>query len=684
MSSARAVHVCAMAVAASVLCFFAGSGPHAFDTGELVAAAFVLGGSHPPGQPLHAILGFAATLLPFGPATFRVTLVSVAGAVAAAAIGGALSLRLARGIRGAALPPSVVMVLPLVVGFALLVSPPVLRQATRPEVYTVALALFALSMWSLVPWAQKGPRATQSLHVAALAAGLAAGLHPPHGLSALGVGLALLLSCRRDLLRRPRTLGEAALFFVVGLGPLALLPIRGEAGAPMWGDPTTFDGFYAYVSATAYRQNLGAAGGSFSDQVLTVVRYLPYAAGIVPLFGLFALARSARGATESSRALIIGALAATAAALAGALVTPIDESIPDMVAYAGPPVFVLVAFGAAGMALLARPRFAMLGLVGVALSVFAIRDAPSAVNADAPVLDALGLSLTSTPPPRSLVIVTEDFTGSTWMMERAVSGARPDVALFVSGLASSSWHWRSLSPHPVFDGTPVAGPGHDPHQRYTRGAMELAAGAVPIAVEQDEWSGGQGVLAGAYLIGDPRLEMSVLELSAGERLAEAVGALAREGSAGDHDVVLAIYRAYETRRAHRLASRGRTESAMSSLALAFVDPTDAERAALAAGTGPMDSTRLSYVVREPATPGVTRGATTRHAAVLLAAVGADDAALDLLERQRASDPRAILQVGWIALASGRPEVARQALNEFDAAAPHLSTEGESLSRRLSP
>ncbi|MBW2464504.1 MAG: DUF2723 domain-containing protein, partial [Deltaproteobacteria bacterium] len=501
MTVVQRVQLGALLVALAVLAFFSASGPHAFDTGELVAAAFVLGGSHPPGQPLHAIIGFAATLIPLGPAAFRVSLVSISGAIAVAALAGCFARRIAERISPRPLPPSISTALPFAAGFAVLIAPPVLRQANRPEVYTLALALFGIACLALFDWASTERGKTGSLLAAAFAGGLAASLHPPHGLAAIGVGAAFAVTARRDLFRRPRVVIGATGACLSGLSVLLYLPIRAAAGAPTWGNPTTIAGFFDYVTGAAYHHNLGAGAGSFADQLLNVARYLPYAAGVIPFLGLYGLARYSRQADGGQRRIVAALIGAAVLAVAGAMVTPIDPVIPDMVAYVGPAVFLIISVGAAGVALAPRPRWALVGLFGIAMSFFALEAAPEVVRADAPVLDALGQSLTSAPPSRSLVIVTDDFTASTWTMERAVADARPDVALFVSGLASSSWHWRTLADHPAFDGTPARGPGRDPWQRHTRGAMQIAAPMVPVVVETDEWSGGQGMLAGPYLVG---------------------------------------------------------------------------------------------------------------------------------------------------------------------------------------
>jgi hypothetical protein len=611
--------------------------------------------------------------------------VSIAGAVCVAALSGKLSVCIARALVERALPRPIETALPVVVGFAVLVSPPLLRQATRPEVYTVALALFTGASFAFVAFARGGARADAALRVGALLSGLSASLHPPHGLSALGVGLVLGLAFRRDVLRRPRALGWAALFYSVGFVPLVFLPIRAHAGAPMWGNPESFAGFWAYVSATAYRQNLQTTA-SLPLQILEVLRHVVYAAGLVPLFGLLAVARTSRRSPEAGR-FALGILGAAAAAILGAFVTPIDPRIPDHIAYLGPACVLLIIVGAAGMATLRRLRYALVGVMGVSLSVFALRDAPAALDAEAPVLASLGQSLTTSPPPRSLVIVTGDFGASTWMMERAVADARPDVAFFVSGLASSSWHWRSLSTHPAFDGEPVAERGRDPFQRYTRGAIAIAAGQIPIAVEVDEWSGGLGTIRGPYLVGDPR---HVAREGGGDgpttfesELARAVARLARDGGPGDHGVVHDIYRAYEARRARRLVLRGRTRDGMESLERALVNPSELEIRALSRAHALLNPRLIVPVVAGDAGPGLGRPATVREAAVLLNAVGEEEAAIELLEAEAPDDPRAILQLAWIAWVRDRPDTAARALSAFEARAPGQLAEAAALAERLS-
>src|SRR5579872_2275646 len=66
------------------------------DSGELVAAACARGVAHPPGYPLHALLGGLFALLPVGSPAWRVNLLSAACDAAAAALLAAATARWTR------------------------------------------------------------------------------------------------------------------------------------------------------------------------------------------------------------------------------------------------------------------------------------------------------------------------------------------------------------------------------------------------------------------------------------------------------------------------------------------------------------------------------------------------------------------------------------------------------------
>ncbi|HEX2678288.1 MAG TPA: DUF2723 domain-containing protein, partial [Polyangiales bacterium] len=112
-----------------------------YDSGELALAAVQLGLGHPPGQPLHTLLGFALAHLPLWTPLFGVALAS--------ALPAALTLvpatSLAQSLLGADAPRAVLRLLPWVIALGALGSV-LWEPATRVEVY--ALSTF-FAVWAV-------------------------------------------------------------------------------------------------------------------------------------------------------------------------------------------------------------------------------------------------------------------------------------------------------------------------------------------------------------------------------------------------------------------------------------------------------------------------------------------------------------------------------------------------------
>jgi len=85
------------AIAAALYVVLAAPGVGWMDSGELTAAAWSLGGAHPPGHPAHSLLGKLASLAPLGEIAFRVNLLS--GVAMAAALAGVVERDPRRGLR---------------------------------------------------------------------------------------------------------------------------------------------------------------------------------------------------------------------------------------------------------------------------------------------------------------------------------------------------------------------------------------------------------------------------------------------------------------------------------------------------------------------------------------------------------------------------------------------------------
>ncbi len=221
------------------------------DSGELVAAAHVLGVPHPTGYPLWTLLARGFDLLPVGhTSAYRVALLSAFSTAAA----GAVICWLTIAVTGALLPG-------LCAGFCFGLWFPTWSQAVRPEVYALGGLLFALFVLALLRWDRD--RSPRNLGWTALAGGFAA-MHHRTALVALGPALALAF-----WLTRPRTVRgwvSAAVLFVAPFLFYLYLPIRAAANPPLnWGRPDDLDRFLHHALGRQYHQYV------FANDLETVV-----------------------------------------------------------------------------------------------------------------------------------------------------------------------------------------------------------------------------------------------------------------------------------------------------------------------------------------------------------------------------------------------------------------------------
>jgi hypothetical protein len=580
---------------------------------------------------------------------------------------------------------------PFVAALATLLCPPLLRQTFRPEVYSLALALTLYGAHALQRFAAGDGR---GLERAALVAGLAFGVHPPHALVVTTLGLVAVVAFRRDVLRRPRAIALAALFGVAGASVVAYLPLRAAAGASLWGDATTVPGLWAYVTGLAYRPNLGA-GETSAASLLAPFAYVAQMSGGTAVLGLaFLAARAGRakrgdpleGSAQAARFLTL----APAVALVAGFLQPLFRTNPDNVAYLAPATVLLAIAGTVGFAL-PVPRskrswwLAALALP-VALNPAGVARLRALVPGDAPPLETLSGMWTQTVPERSLVVVQTDFVAASWMMAQAVDGARPDVALFAEGLATSSWHWESLAPHPAFDGRPVRGPGRSAKPAYVAGALRQAEGRVPIASERPLLRGGRGLVAGPAVLypaqaspetGTPARAAE----STGERLAPHFDRELARASGGDEDLVGDVGRHYQLGRARRLLRRGQPRLACRALGRALFWLPQRLRRAIATATPSRHEPVPVKVprVRAPTTMLLSRRDAEREAAITLWRYGEADLAFAILEHQAsAGDLRALLQLAYLHRAAGATDQARAVLDTLRRRAPELAPEARSL------
>ena len=197
-----------------------------WDTSEYIAAAYVLGIPHPPGNPFFVLLGHVVGLLPIAP-TFAMR-VNVLAAFCSAASAGMWFLITERVLVGW-LPKRWQRItggsLAVLIGATAFT---VWNQSVVNEkVYTVSLLFFAIVSWLTVTWCDDpdGPKADRLLILVAYLIGLGYANHPAGFLVAPAVAVAVLVR-RPKIVLRWRLLLAGALAFGLGLTPFLFEPIR--------------------------------------------------------------------------------------------------------------------------------------------------------------------------------------------------------------------------------------------------------------------------------------------------------------------------------------------------------------------------------------------------------------------------------------------------------------------------
>jgi hypothetical protein len=209
------------------------------DSGELVTVAYELGVAHPPGYPLHTLIGHGLTYLPFGSIAMRVNLGS---ALYATGCGILIWATLRRWLGD-----------PWIAFFGaglFCFSPSVWRYAIIAEVFALNnLCVAGLLFAALRYWQAPEPR---WIYVVSAIAGL--GLANHHSLVFALVPLLCCLAVRdwRPLLR-VRTLLFSGGWFLLGLAPYAYLPwASSKRPLASWGDLTTWRGFLDHLLRREY------------------------------------------------------------------------------------------------------------------------------------------------------------------------------------------------------------------------------------------------------------------------------------------------------------------------------------------------------------------------------------------------------------------------------------------------
>ncbi len=266
-----------------------------WDTAELQAVAPVLGTAHPTGFPTYVLLGWVANILltPFGEPALRMNLFAALSVGVAAAVTVDLSRTLTRSVA-----------LGVMAGLGLALTTLVWSIGTHAEAHALHLALLAILLRLLLAWEDSGR--DRSLVAAAVVFGLALGNHSLMLLLAPAIAF-YVLAVDRDILRRPRLVAACAVALAITVVFVYLeLPLRaGPFRAPLvYGDPSTWDGFWYVALAEQFR---GSLVGPFDDLAGKFAALVDRTAGAFgPLAVLLPLAFVATAIQRPRYALLSG------------------------------------------------------------------------------------------------------------------------------------------------------------------------------------------------------------------------------------------------------------------------------------------------------------------------------------------------------------------------------------------
>lgn len=222
-----------------------------WDCGEFIATGYGLQVGHPPGAPLYQLVSHCFMLLSFGNPALVAPLSNLVSVLCASLTVLLLFLSARLLLARAEFTPRQSLVGAAVGALCYLFCDTAWFSAVESEVYAMAMLFCALTVWLTLRWEQRGDG--RLLVLVAFLLGLGICVH----LMTLLVSPMLLWIILRNRkafrLRHARILIPAVLFFLLGLTPYAVIPIRAAANPPInEGHPSTCEDFKKYFQREQY------------------------------------------------------------------------------------------------------------------------------------------------------------------------------------------------------------------------------------------------------------------------------------------------------------------------------------------------------------------------------------------------------------------------------------------------
>ncbi|MGC6417350.1 MAG: protein O-mannosyl-transferase family [Bradymonadia bacterium] len=418
-----------------------------FDSGELALVAAQYGLGHPPGQPGYTLaLGLWNDLMPLSPV---VNMTAFSALMAALCCFPADALMRTAQIHSHRVRFSCLLATGLMY--------PIWDQATRIELYSLMTFLVLSALASASELSTRGlPRPRDWLKMG-LFVGLAVTVNPIHGLAAaLGIGLFFI---RGLVLAGVRRLAVATLSAIcgsaIGLTPyLYILWVRGRTDRFVWGELSTLDGVYRYLTGQDYAHTAHSEWAKipehFGEWLVWSGREGFLLTLLIGLIGL-AIYRPIR-----QNALLWIPVVAAGVAFTFSYGRYFPE-VPDFSGYLVPAIWV-AGVGIGGLAThISTKQSIALVLVALLSPVVFTGGRLVPDRSDNKVAIELAYSWLSSLPQNSILLAETDHLVFPAMYLQRVESVRPDVVLINMGFSASSWYWSQLfAQHPTLTKIPLS------------------------------------------------------------------------------------------------------------------------------------------------------------------------------------------------------------------------------------
>jgi hypothetical protein len=409
-----------------VLSFDNGAGWH--DTAEFASVGRLLTTSHSPGHPLYTALSIGwSTLLPVGTVAFRAACFSgfccVMSLLLLLQCLTVIGVDRRRGLYWLA---------------GGILSPAVMIQSVRPEVYGLSLLLTScvVLLW-LKWWSTRDGRFSLLL---AFIVGLGGANHSY--LALIPLPLVLLSFVYRRLTFR--LFLQSGLAGMVGLLTYVLLPLRAQSGEFGWGAPNSIADFWRMVSAQEWTKSLVPEGLTPVDQLIeTCVAFIEWlgVTGFCIWFLALGISFTRALLVRNSVALILFGGAFSFLVFRGLI--EVDIHNPDLMGYLTPGFMIALLAQSSTFSGLSERMVKVARLVGLMFfgSMLLMMQSPSGhLTADRYARQLLRET------PIDGVLLTSNYSSWFWTWYlRGIEGQRPDVAVLFRGRLGESWHAQRLS-----------------------------------------------------------------------------------------------------------------------------------------------------------------------------------------------------------------------------------------------